>query len=250
MRQDLKEFYDQKYAAGRELPRTSKQFAADCVPDNRVLEVLDVGCGSGANSLRLAQKGHRVHGVDVSEIAIRHYCSHGFDGRVADVEVGLDYPAASFDCVFCSEVIEHMTSPGIVASEMNRILKPGGLLVISTPNSAFWLYRLLGLFGYTVAELQHPKHFQFFSLRSLVKLLESTGLRRKKILGRNMYAILPDVPKSLANVLSLLGFQREMRFRTGKPFWHLSGRSSFFTSVLADTLILVMEKPETGSSDN
>ena len=243
MRDSIKAFYDQKYTKSREVPRTSKQFTVDCVPADKILDVLDIGCGSGANSLALAQKGHRLHGVDISEVAIEQYCRHGFDGRVADIKSGLDYPDASFDLAFCSEVIEHMTSPEILASEISRILKPGGQLVLSTPNSAFWLYRLLGLFGYTVSELQHPKHFQFFSRRSLIKLLETKGLRAKQVLGRNMYLILPDLPQPFDRILPPLGFRRETRFRTGTQFWHLSNRSSILNSLLADTLIVIMEKP-------
>jgi 2-polyprenyl-3-methyl-5-hydroxy-6-metoxy-1,4-benzoquinol methylase len=243
MRHSIKTFYNLKYATGKEISRTSKQYAVDCVPSDRVFDILDVGCGSGSNSLALAQKGHRLHGVDISDTAIEQYCRHGFDGRVADVETGLDYPDASFDLVFCSEVIEHMTSPEILASEVCRILKPGGELVISTPNSAFWLYRLLGLVGYTVSELQHPKHFQFFSRRSLMRLLESKNLRAKRTLGRNMYLILPDLPEPFSRILPILGFKRETRFRTGGHFWHLSQRSSVFNVLFADTLIVIMEKP-------
>jgi SAM-dependent methyltransferase len=136
-----------------------------------------------------------------------------------------------------------MTSPEVLAAEMSRVLKPGGLLVLSTPNSAFWLYRLLGLLGYTVSELQHPKHFQFFSKRSLLKVLSAAGLMPKKILGRNMYLIVPDLPEPFAQAATLLGFQRETRFRTGKRFWHLSNRSGILTGFFADTLIVMMEKP-------
>ena len=242
MHRGIQEFYEHKYTTGTEIPRTSKQFAMDCVPSDRVLEILDIGCGSGANSLALAKKGHKLHGVDISKVAIQQYQEHGFDGRVSDIEGGLDYPDASFDLVFCSEVIEHLTGPELLASEVSRILKPGGQLVLSTPNSAFWLYRVLGLFGYTVSELQHPKHFQFFSRRSLTSLLERNRLCLKDRFGRNMYVILPDVPASMGRVLRLLGFTREMRFRTGARFWHLSTRSRLLNSLFADTLILVMEK--------
>jgi 2-polyprenyl-3-methyl-5-hydroxy-6-metoxy-1,4-benzoquinol methylase len=243
MRQGIKAFYDHKYETGVELVRSSKQLAVDCVPAVPRCEILDVGCGSGMNSILLARKGHRMHGVDISEVAIEQYNSHGFDGRVADIEAGLEYDDSSFDMVFCSEVIEHMTSPEALVLEIGRVLKPGGRLVLSTPNSAFWLYRALGLLGYTVGELQHPKHFQFFSRRSLLKLLESGNLRTKEIFGRNMYVILPDVSKPLRNILSWLGFQRETRFRTGKCFWHFSTGSRFMNTFFADTIIVTMEKP-------
>ncbi len=248
MHQSIQAFYDRKYTDGAEIPRTSKQFLIDCVPNTGNLEILDVGCGSGANSAMLAAKGHNLHGIDLSEAAIEKYRKQGFDGRSGDIESGLDYPDTSFDIVFCSEVIEHMTSPELLVAEMNRVLKPGGLLVLSTPNSAFWLYRLAGLLGYTVSELQHPKHFQFFSRRSLLKLLNGANFRPKKILGRNMYIILPRLPLPFSAMLPYLGFKEEGRFRTGRSFWHLSHKSTFCNALLADTLICAMEKPALSSA--
>src|SRR5215216_222881 len=243
MHQSIQAFYDRKYIEGAEIPRTSKTYAVDCVPNGASLDILDVGCGSGANSAALAAKGHRLHGIDLSQAAIEKYRRQGFDGRVCDIENGLDYPDATFDVVFCSEVIEHMTSPETLVAEMRRVLKPGGLLVLSTPNSAYWLYRVLGVFGYTVSELQHPKHFQFFSRRSLLKLLTAADLKPKQVLGRNMYLILPDMPGPLSRILLKLGFRPETRFRTGGSFWHLSNKSSLLNSLFADCLIVVMEKP-------
>ncbi len=249
MQRNIQAFYDRKYTEGTEIFRSSKQYLIDCVPDRGNFEILDVGCGSGTNSKALAAKGHTVHGVDLSEAAVKRYCSRGFDGRVSDLERGLDYPDAMFDIVFCSEVIEHMTSPEILAAEMWRVLRPGGSLALSTPNSAFWLYRLLGLFGYTVSELQHPKHFQFFSRRSLISLLKGAGFQPKDISGRNMYLILPKMGRRIDRILPQLGFLRETRFRTGGFFWHLSNRSRRLNGLLADTLIVVMQKPPTQDVD-
>jgi 2-polyprenyl-3-methyl-5-hydroxy-6-metoxy-1,4-benzoquinol methylase len=243
MHQAIQAFYDRKYTEGSEIPRTSKQYAIDCVPASGNLDVLDVGCGSGVNSMALAAKGHRVQGIDISEAAIQRYRGHGFEGKVGNIEHGLDYPDTKFDLVFCSEVIEHMTSPEVLVAEMNRVLKPGGLIVLSTPNSAFWIYRLFSIFGYTVSELQHPKHFQYFSRRSLLRLLGSVNLKPKQIMGRNMYLILPDLPPPVRRLLPFLGFKQEIRFRTKRPFWHLSHKASWLNPIFADTLIAVMEKP-------
>ncbi|MGE5537981.1 MAG: methyltransferase domain-containing protein [Gemmatimonas sp.] len=239
----IKDFYERKYTEGTEIARSSKRFTLECVPDVGALDILDVGCGSGENSAVLAAKGHRPVGIDISEEAIRRYRARGFDGFTMDLERGLDFPDCRFDLVFCSEVIEHMMFPEKLASEMARVLKPGGRLVLSTPNSAFWLYRLLAVLGYTVSELQHPKHVQFFSLRSLRAVLRQGGFDIKESFGRNMYVIVCDMRPPFDAVLRGLGFQKETRFRTKGSFWHLSHRSRFWNALFADTLICVATRP-------
>src|ERR1700732_1913772 len=103
MSEAIKQFYERKYTQGAELARTSKEYLLDCVPDGHGKEMRDGGCGSGANSQVLAEKGYKVHGTDVSEAAIDQYRACGFDGKVADIEGGLDYREARFDVVFFSE---------------------------------------------------------------------------------------------------------------------------------------------------
>jgi SAM-dependent methyltransferase len=239
----LQGFYENKYRDGIERPRSSKVFTLDCVPAEGNLVVLDIGCGTGENSRAIVAKGHRVCGVDISENAIVKYRAHGFDGRAMDIERGLDFPDASFDLLFCSEVIEHLAAPERLASEAFRVLVPGGKLILSTPNSAFWIYRVVALLGRTLSEVQHPKHLQFFSRRSLNKLLKGAGFCIDQEFGRNMYVLLPDLAAGLGNLPAWLGFQKEERFRTKSYFWHWSHRSSVWNTLWADTLICVMSKP-------
>jgi SAM-dependent methyltransferase len=242
-RSALRDFYEAQYQDRPELPRTSKLYALACIPAHGRLAVLDVGCGTGQNSQAIAAQGHAVYGIDISATAVEKYRQRGFDGRVMDVESGLDFPDETFDLVFCSEVIEHLGAPEVLARETFRVLKTGGRLVLSTPNSAFWLFRVLGLLGWTVSELQHPKHLQFFSRRSLRRLLVNVGFSPVEEFGRNMYALLPPVPRPVGALLSSLGWRREERFRTKSHFWHLSARARVWNSLLADTLICVMRKP-------
>jgi len=58
-----------------------------------------------------------------------------------------------------------------------------------------------------------------------------------------MYLILPDLPPPVRRLLPFLGFKQEIRFRTKRPFWHLSHKASWLNPIFADTLIAVMEKP-------
>lgn len=109
-------------------------WAAGLVPGKRVL---DAGCGLAYGSAILAQAGAaEVIGVDSAEpvveaaqarMAGRVRIEHGDVGR-------LDFPADSFDVVVCFEVIEHVQNSDAVLDELARVLRPGGVVALSSPN--------------------------------------------------------------------------------------------------------------------
>lgn len=236
-------FYEAKYAAGKEIPRTSKVYTLEQIPAAPpALDILDVGCATGDNSRIIKDSGHRVTGVDISANAIEKYKAAGFEGRVMDISAGLDFPDASFDMVFCSEVIEHLIHPEDLIGEMARVLRPGGRVLLSTPNSAFWAYRVLALLGFTLSEVQHPMHLRFFSKRSLTRAITDAGLKVETMIGRNMYLLIPGL-RAAGPAMRKLGFVEEGRFRTGGSFWHLSYKSAILNGLFADTLIAMAVKP-------
>jgi SAM-dependent methyltransferase len=104
------------------------------------LDLLDYGCGDGKYFPYWCQRGLnpcRIHGLDVSKIRIERCHSLGFQ-NAAVLEPGQPLPYAndSFDMVNCMEVIEHIpANEGKKAvAEISRVLRPGGFLLISTPN--------------------------------------------------------------------------------------------------------------------
>jgi len=239
----LKDFYERKYQSGTEVPKSSKQFAIALIPPGDGQRVLDVGCGTGVNSKAIKALGCRVTGLDISEAAIAQYVKAGMTGFVCDVETGLPPHEHKFDVIFCSEVLEHLIDPLSTLKRLQDVLVDDGQLILTVPNSAFWLYRVAAVLGYPCNELQHPKHLQFFSRRSLTRVMEQSGFADLKVSGRNMYAILPDWIPSFARGLAVgLGWTPEVRFTTKKRFWHFSTYSHFGTSLFADTLIVVARK--------
>lgn len=111
------------------------QFAGNYVKDEIVL---DVACGSGFGAKILEQKGAKfIHAVDISpeaiELANKHYASDSISFKVGDVK-DLDFPADFFDLICCFETIEHIQDVDIALSELRRVLKPKGHLMISSPN--------------------------------------------------------------------------------------------------------------------
>jgi len=104
--------------------------------------VLDAGCCGGEIGGGLAAAGSAVFGIDFSRKALARATGVGIKVAQADIEAGLPFAPESFDCVVAAEIIEHLDDTDSFLKELKRILAPGGLLVISTPNLAWWLNRL------------------------------------------------------------------------------------------------------------
>lgn len=99
--------------------------------------VLDVGCGAGYGAVLLEHSGARVWAVDLALSAVGgardRYREDTVRWRVADAR-RLPFPPASFDRVVCFEVMEQTADPEEVLDECRRVLAPGGVLIVSTPN--------------------------------------------------------------------------------------------------------------------
>lgn len=102
--------------------------------------VLDVGCGQGDFLLACKNAGLACVGVDISKDWVSHCKKLGFDSKQVAQSGKLPFKECSFDVVFLQSVIEHLDDASTSMQEFKRMLKPGGLLVISapTPEDAFW----------------------------------------------------------------------------------------------------------------
>src|SRR5262249_16303052 len=103
--------------------------------------VLDVASGEGYGSALLATVASRVIGVDAAHDAIRHATENYFDhnlsfqcGQAAQLPVG----TASIEVVVSFETLEHLCEQEQFLCEIKRVLRPGGLLVMSTPDHEFF----------------------------------------------------------------------------------------------------------------
>jgi SAM-dependent methyltransferase len=125
--------------------------------------VLDAPCGGGALTVALAQQGFSATGADLdSEVAPLL----GPSFTQANLDAPLPWPNDHFDAVFCTEGIEHLESHFSFLREIRRILKPSGLLVLTTPNITALRSRIRffgsGFFGRDSRPLneaaRHPLH--------------------------------------------------------------------------------------------
>ncbi|MGK5729167.1 methyltransferase domain-containing protein [Streptomyces sp. URMC 124] len=94
--------------------------------------LLDVACGGGLFGPHLAGKGYRVIGVDLSALALREARQHGYDAVLRADITRLPFTDASFDVVTAGQCLEHVPDPFLVVSELCRVLRPGGTLIVDT----------------------------------------------------------------------------------------------------------------------
>jgi len=136
---------------------------------------LDIGCRDGYWSRKLEEIGYEVTAVDIDS----NYSKCQF----ADANKKLPFNDSTFDLIWSTEVLEHLENPSFSVSEMQRVLKPGGKILLTTPNSNVWLFRFLKTFV-PIQKLQSEHHKQFFFIEDM-KTLFPGG----KIFGFFPYAV-------------------------------------------------------------
>lgn len=151
--------------------------------------LLDVGCGDGrlAREIKQVLPHVVVHGCDLSAVALDR--AQGLDRRyVMDLNVErLPESDGSLDLVIASEVIEHLIEPGRAIAEFHRVVRPGGHVLITVPNVAFWRFRLEALRGGVPSVTADERHLHSFNaalLKAVVvregfEVLTVTGLRQR-----------------------------------------------------------------------
>ncbi len=141
--------------------------------------VLDVGCSVGRLVSRLAGRGCESVGIDILRrdllSARRHLSDKDPPPAFAQADGGrLPFADATFDFVTCTETLEHVADAGLALREMVRVLKPGGRLVVSVPDT------LPELIAYQVYDLYREDpfgHRRIYTRRRLVRAVEAAGVR-------------------------------------------------------------------------
>jgi 2-polyprenyl-3-methyl-5-hydroxy-6-metoxy-1,4-benzoquinol methylase len=140
------------------------------VPRN--VRVLDIGCGFGETLGYHKARGCDVYGVEADENIRRVSESFGFN-----VHVGLfnaeDYAPSSFDYVTMDQVLEHVANPLEVLRGVAKVLKPGGLAIVSVPNVSGWG---AWVFGRRWINWHAPYHMQFYSVPSMQQATKLSSL--------------------------------------------------------------------------
>lgn len=162
------------------------------------MQVLDVGCGCGEFLEILGREGFSATGVDGNPGQIETVRNAGFQAALCDLNLGLPFDDDSFDLVTCLEVIEHVARAEFLLAEIRRILKTGGMLLLSTPNFAYLNYRIHYLWG--AAPWNEGIHLRFFTGRAVAALLRGTGFA---LIDRNSYGPIPILSSIMIRLLGM-----------------------------------------------
>lgn len=151
-------------------------YAARLLPQARAAgRWIDLGCGQGEFLERATEQGLRGLGLDYwpANAAAAGRSHRG--GVVANLNQGLPFRDASLDGATLIEVIEHIVRAEALAAELARVIRPGGWLIVTTPNVVHWTYRWRALTGHPPK--QEGYHFRFFTRGTLRGMLEQAGFR-------------------------------------------------------------------------
>jgi methionine biosynthesis protein MetW len=201
---------------------------------------LDVGCGDGhaLGPWALARNLQYV-GVDIARSAVEATRARGLEAHLVEDSGRLPLPDNSFDAAVSLEVIEHLFQPEATIREALRVVKPGGVVIATTPNVAYWRRRvdlaLLGRwnpFGYSLAvkEPWNDPHIRFYNPGVLRRFLRKVGCVQVQVIGQGG-TFLGDLP--------WIG-HRIRRSQGSAPYLFLE---SLAPSLLACFLIGVGRKP-------
>ncbi|MGB0757159.1 MAG: class I SAM-dependent methyltransferase [Patescibacteria group bacterium] len=178
---NIKEHYEEKVPVYG-MNKMRKKNILSLIPDSAT-SLLDIGCGSGELLEAVLQVRPQITergGADISEIALQKAGSFATDTYCFDFES--EWPESltekKYDVVVASEVIEHLFFPEKFFEQCKRVLSPGGVIIITTPNLLFWKNRLTMFFGkfeYTNGGLLDKGHVHFFTVSTLRKMVEGAG---------------------------------------------------------------------------
>jgi len=181
---NLKDFYDsiegdayEKASSSWFLPRRFWHVHKNKEVVERVEgeDILDVGCGSGTIVKRLLKREKKAIGIDIGKKFV-DFCQSKYKSAIfceADAQF-LPFSSECFDTIVCSEVMEHLENPEKALKEFNRVLRPRGKLILTTPNISFLWAFVEAIWTRIRKKMLETRH-KSFTRRRLRFLLDRTG---------------------------------------------------------------------------
>lgn len=154
-----------------------KEILRELKPYRKTNRILDIGAGCGFFLEIAKQEGWEVVGTEISKHCVELCEEKGIEMHLGEL-ASIPLDENSLDAVVSLEVIEHLSDPSHFVSEIHRILRPGGITYISTPNfNAILRYRLKAVYDV----ISYPIHLCYFTKKTIRKIFSSNGFKVKKV---------------------------------------------------------------------
>lgn len=211
----LKRYFEKLYAAAAEMNR--QNIIALASRDRRTIaSVMDLGCDDGAWTRRLANAvgASKLHGVELVEEQAAKAERAGVRVAILNLNDPLDsLPSDEFDLVHANQVIEHVASVDRFVADVFRLLRPGGIAVVSTENASSWHNVFAAAMGWQIFSLSNVSerrsglgnpfalhrgkppytgtwtHKTIFSYRGLLEMFEAHGFVELEIAGAGYFPL-------------------------------------------------------------
>jgi ubiquinone/menaquinone biosynthesis C-methylase UbiE len=200
--------------------------------------MLDCGCGDGEFTAMVAHavQAKRVIGIDIVPEQIEKAKTKGIEGIICNLDKGLNVPDASVDMLIASQVIEHVADTDGLIKEFHRVLKPGGYLVVGTPNLSAFTNILFLLVGKqpTIVEVSDvalvgtwsprkediervgPAHRRIFTRGALKGFIQYYGFECQKLVGFGFLPLPPMPGRIAAGIMPVYSWNTIIRAKKPK----------------------------------
>jgi SAM-dependent methyltransferase len=137
--------------------------------------LLDLGCGNGAFAESLSMRNWRCVGMELLANLVRETSRRGI--QVVQADAAHPFPVAreQFDVVFAGEILEHQVGDDDFLEECHRVVRPGGLLILTTPNLVSLGNRILMSFGKLPRYAYFEFHYRIYTLDLLLAKIRHAG---------------------------------------------------------------------------
>lgn len=197
------DYFEERPAVVAHSERRLREYVLSLIPSS-TKSILDVGCGSAWVAQAFQKSGMFVCSLDVSIVnprkALERYPSPDHVAIVADT-FHLPFKDGSFDAIVAAEIIEHLHDPKAFADELMRVVRPGGVVIVSTPYREKLVYEIC---IHCQQLTPHNAHLHSWTEESLTSLFQAHSSRtdfytfnNKLLLFGRTYPILQFLPLGL-----------------------------------------------------
>ena len=227
---------DAAYVADREQRIENAGLLLDVLPGATRGRLLEVGCACGFLLQAARQRGFDVIGVELSGWATEYAARNGGLRVLQGTLASQQFEPEAFDVVVLADVIEHLADPSDELRRIHRLLRPGGLVLILTPDIGSVTAKIAGRHWWALLD----DHCCYFSRATLARVLGQTGFRVRtcRALGRKFRA---------GHWVGKLSQYNPLLHRTADKVFRLlrASRMPVYLN-LFDQMVCVAEKPDAG----